>query len=259
MRCLALFILAFAGPAAAHEFWISPPDYQVPVGTPATADIRVGESFKGNRVSYLTRQTARFDVVQNGQIIDPEATLGDRPVLDKVLPEGLAIVVYETIDSRLTYNDFEKFMGFVDHKAFSGFPERHDARGLPREGFVETYRRFAKSLIAVGDGAGSDVRVGLDTEIVALANPYTDDTSGGLPVQVLLRGEPRVGAQVEVYAKAPDDTVFVRLYETDAQGMTTITVAPGYEFMVDAVTLEEGEGEAAWHSMWANLTFEVPG
>lgn len=259
MRFLALLILAFAGPAAAHEFWISPPDYQVPAGKPAVADIRVGESFKGNRNSYLTRRTERFDVVQNGRIIDPDATLGDRPVLNKVLPEGLAVVVYETTDSRLTYNEFEKFMRFVDHKDFEGFPDRHDARGLPREGFVETYRRFAKSLIAVGDGAGSDLRVGLDTEIVAMANPYTDDVGGGLPVQVLLRGAPRVGAQVEVYAKAPDGTVLVRLYETDAQGMATIAVAPGYEFMVDAVVLEEGKGEAAWHSMWANLTFKVPG
>ena len=64
---------------------------------------------------------------------------------------------------------------------------------------METYRRYAKSLVAVGDGKGSDRDVGLDTEIIALANPYTDDVSGGLPVLVTLYGEPRKDAQVETY------------------------------------------------------------
>ena len=259
MRFLILAFVAAANPLAAHEFWISAPDYQVDTGAPVVANIRVGESFKGNAHPYLTRNTERFDIVSGGEVLDPGAVLGDRPVLETPLPEGLNVVVYETRDSRLTYNSMEKFMNFVEHKAFEGFPERHEARGLPSEGFVETYRRYAKSLIAVGDGAGADAPVGMDTEIVALANPYTDDVSEGLPVRVLLHGEPRVNAQVETYAKGPDGQVLVKLTRTDENGVSVISVAAGWEFMVDAVVLEEAEGDAAWHSMWANLTFKVPG
>lgn len=259
MRFLSLAALAFASPVAAHEFWISPPSFQVPAGEPVIANIRVGESFKGNAYSYFDRNTERFDVIFKGQVIDPEATLGDRPVLDKALDgQGLAIVVYETDDSRLTYRDWQKFVDFVDHKAFDGALERHEARGLPETGFVETYRRYAKSLIAVGSGAGADQVVGLDTEIIALANPYTDDLAGQLPVLVELYGEPRANAQVETYSRDADGNIEVELTRTDAQGRAIIGVEPGHDYMIDAVVLEEREGDEAWHSMWANLTFRVP-
>ncbi|MEO0485560.1 MAG: DUF4198 domain-containing protein [Pseudomonadota bacterium] len=255
---LALATALIAGPAAAHEFWIAPLSYGVGPGDALTANIRVGESFKGNAQSYFGRRTERFDIVMGDQVFGPEATLGDRPVLNRAVDgEGLAIVVFETGDSRLTYREWEKFVAFVDHKAFPGALERHVARGLPDSGFVETYRRYAKSLIAVGSGAGADRAVGLDTEIVALANPYTDAITE-MPVRVTLYGAPRVGAQVEVYEKAPDEAVSVMLFTTDADGVATIPVQAGHEYMVDAVALEEREGDAAWHTMWANLTFAVP-
>ena len=262
MRRLTLAFAAamvLSDPLAAHEFWISPEAYQIEPGEPAIANIRVGESFKGGAQSYFTRTTERFDVVMDGKVIDPAATLGDRPVLNTPLPgEGLAIVVFETTDNRLTYREWQKFVNFVEHKAFEGALERHAERGLPETGFVETYRRFAKSLIAVGDGAGADTPVGLETEIVALANPYTDDVSAGLPVRVLLRGEPRVNAQVETYSQGPDGTIRVAFTRTNEEGIAMVPAVAGYQFMVDAVVLEEREGDVAWHSMWANLTFAVP-
>lgn len=222
------------------------------------ANIRVGERFKGSAYSYFDRRTERFDIVLGDAILDPEATLGDRPALNRVVDmDGLAIVVHETDDSRLTYRDWQKFVDFVEHKAFEGALDRHRARGLPETGFVETYRRYAKSLIAVGRGAGLDREVGLDTEITALANPYTDATDD-MPVRVTLYGAPRAGAQVEVYERSADGEVTVMFFSTDQDGKASIPVKPGHDYMVDAVVLEEREGDVAWHSMWANLTFAVP-
>ncbi|MEM9348737.1 MAG: DUF4198 domain-containing protein [Pseudomonadota bacterium] len=261
MRFLTLLAAAatLASPALGHEFWISPEAYKVATEEPVRANIRVGESFKGNASSFFSRSTEQFFVLLGGDRVEPEATLGDRPVLNRAMPdEGLAVVVYETTDSRLTYRDWQKFVNFVEHKDFDGALERHAARGLPEEGFVETYRRYAKSLIAVGNGDGADAEVGLDTEIIALANPYTDDLSGGFPVRVTLYGAPRADAQVETYARAPDGTVTVALTRTDADGVSVIEVKRGYDYMVDAVVLEERKETAAWHSMWANLTFAVP-
>ena len=92
-------------------------------------------------------------------------------------------------------------MNFIKHKDFEGLPEAHLARGLPEVGFVESYRRFAKSLIAVGSGVGQDRPVGLEIEIVALSNPYADDLSEGMAVQVLLNAAPRAYVQVEVFSR----------------------------------------------------------
>lgn len=256
---LLLGLLPF--PALAHEFWIEPTEYQVSQSAPVTANIRVGERFKGAAQPYRERTNARFDIVLGAAVVPPESTLGDRPALSRKLPrEGLAIIVNETRDSRLTYREWQKFVNFVEHKAFDGALADHAARGLPQTNFVETYRRYAKSLVAVGSGAGADRAVGLDTEIVALANPYTDDMSGGLPVQVLLYGAPRANAQVEVFFRpnGSEQEADVALFTTDAQGRVTIPMTPGTEYMLDAVVLEPREGDVAWHSMWANLTFATP-
>ncbi len=253
------FALGLVSPATAHEFWIAPETYSVAIDAPLNSNIRVGQDFEGNAYSYFTRSTERFEVVLGAATFEADATLGDRPALQRsVVGEGLAVVVHETTDSRLTYREWEKFVNFVEHKAFTGALERHAERGLPNEGFVETYRRYAKSLIAVGDGEGSDRAIGLDTEIIALANPYTDDVSDGLPVLVTLYGEPRPNAQVELFTKSGDEDAIVTLFRTNAEGIAMIAVEPGKAHMLDAVVLEERKGDVAWHSMWANLTFMVP-
>ncbi|MEL6586052.1 MAG: DUF4198 domain-containing protein, partial [Pseudomonadota bacterium] len=175
---------------------------------------------------------------------------------------GLLTIVHETTDSTLTYREWAKFEKFAHHKAFTDVLRAHAERGLPREGFREDYRRFAKALIAVGDGIGEDRAVGLRTEIVAQANPYTDDMAGGMPVQVLLEGAPKPGAQIEVFEKYPDDSVKVTLHTADDQGRTVIPMKAGCEYLLDSVAMvpiePEEDGDAVWLSLWASLTFAVP-
>jgi uncharacterized GH25 family protein len=177
--------------------------------------------------------------------------------------DGLVVIVHETSDSTLTYTEWDKFIDFVEHKDFDSALAAHAARGLPETGFKESYRRYAKALIAVGSGAGSDAPTGLETEIVALANPYTDDLSGGLPVRVLYQDAPRADAQVELFEKGPDEAVVVTLHRTDAEGVARLPVKPGYEYLVDAVILrdtgnDDTETGPVWHSLWAALTFATP-
>ena len=104
---------------------------------------------------------------------------------------------------------------------------------------------------------------GLETEIVALNNPYTDPASEGMRVKVLYQGSVRADAQVEVFEKASDGTVDVALYRTDAEGLAVLPLKPGHEYLVDAVVLRDtGNNDpaagAVWHSLWASLTFAVP-
>ena len=190
---------------------------------------------------------------------------GDRPAMQHPgLEDGLAVLVHETTDSTLTYREFDKFVNFIKHKDFEGLPEAHLARGLPDVGFVESYRRFAKSLIAVGSGAGQDRQVGLEIEIVALSNPYTDDLSEGMAVQVLLNARPRAHVQVEVFSRpaGTKEPALIQLYRTDADGIARFPVLTGHDYMIDNVALRPVEptstDDPVWHSIWANLTFAVP-
>ena len=252
--------------AQAHEFWISPDAYAVDVGDPVTARFRNGEELRGSTLSFIPGRSARFDMVVGGEVLPVPAQIGDDPAFDLPrLREGLVAIVHETRDQDLRYDakdgrsGWERFVAFTEHKAMDGVPEAHLARGLPREGVTERYRRFAKALVAVGDGAGSDRAVGLRTEIVAEANPYTDDLSGGMPVRVLFEGAPRADAQIELFEKGADGAVSITLHRTDADGRAVLPVAPGHEYLADAVTMLPAEdGDAMWESLWAALTFAVP-
>lgn len=250
--------------AQAHEFWLLPSDFTVEDGAQIQVALRNGEKMKGIELPYLPGDVARFELVMGDTITPITARLGDMPAMDVAAPaQGLAVVLHETTPTLLTYRDFSKFQRFVAHKAMPQILEEHAARGLPETGFVEDYRRFAKTLIAVGAGAGADRAMGLRIEIVALANPYTDDLSAGMPLQVLLDGQPRAGAQLELFATAPDGTVTQIPYTTDATGQVTVPAQAGFTYLADSVDLfalpnNDPTAGPVWHSDWASLTYLVP-
>ncbi|MDD9739758.1 MAG: DUF4198 domain-containing protein [Marinovum algicola] len=260
---LGLGLSAFPLLAAAHEFYIDALAWQVPSNSFLMANIRVGEKFEGPAYSYFPPRIRRFDILMNDQTYQIRGRAGDRPALRVPTPDdGLAVVVHVTNDTVLTYQDYELFESFLIHKDWAPLLEEHKARGLSETGVRERYSRYGKALIAVGDGAGADREAGLETEIVALANPYTDDLSDGLPVRVLYQGAPRADAQVELFAKSPEGEVEITLLRTDAEGVALLPVTPGQVYLADAVVVRPlepvAEDDPVWESLWASLTFKVP-
>lgn len=252
-------------PAQSHEFWLSMRDYQVEPGEQIVGRLRVGSGMKGDSMLYLPEMFERFDILEPGGSRHVKGRPGDEPAMNVPAgSDGLAVVVYESEISRVEYDEWEKFERYVKLKAFPGMPDAHLARGLPQTGFSESYRRFVKALVGVGSGVGADRAVGMYIEIVALANPYTDDLRGGLPLQVLLKGRPRAGVQLEMYQTAPNGAISSVKYTTDGNGIAVVRVAPGHEYLADNVVLEALPNDNAangsvWYSAWASLTFRVPG
>ncbi|EAR52200.1 hypothetical protein OG2516_02149 [Oceanicola granulosus HTCC2516] len=260
---VALSLLS--APALAHEFWIEPLDYTVAPDGTVEAHLVNGQIFDGPTYAYLPNRFSRFEIFSGGLAAPVEARVGDRPALSLAAPaEGLTVVAYVSTPMNVDYETFEDFMRFVEHKGFEDVPARHAEAGHPMENFREVYTRHAKALVAVGAGDGADSHIGLETEIVALENPYTGDMSDGIDVQVFYGDAPRADAQVELFDKAPDGSVEVTLHRTDGDGIVTLPVAPGHSYLVDAVILRSPLGDlaaergAAWESLWASLTFAVP-
>lgn len=254
-------LMAITGKGAfAHEFWIDPTAFVVPPDTMLAADLRVGEAYRGGPQPYLTQSFTRFEIVQGGVAQPVAGRLGNIPALqDVALSEGLAVIVHQTTGQMLTWTGWDRFLAFAEHKDLGDVTAMQAARGLDQEGVTEVYIRYAKSLVAMGDGAGADGRMGLRTEFVALTNPYRDDPAQGFAAQLWLDDAPRADVQVEVFAKAPDGTVAVSLHRTDGDGIVRLPVVAGMRYMLDAVVLEPLEaGDAEWRTLWANLTFGVP-
>lgn len=256
MRAIALVLTLIAAPAAAHEFWISPTDYTPAADEATSANIRVGEGFSGAAYAYFPNSITRFEVISDGAATPVDGTIGDRPAMgETVLPEGLAVIVHETANSRLRYDELERFERFTSHK---GFPEVAEGAEMP---VTEVYRRYAKSLIGVGAGEGSDAEAGLYAELTARTNPYTDDLSDGFTVRLTEAGAPVPDYQIEVFALPEGaEEAAIETYTTDADGVATFPVEPGTEYMVDSVLMRPSDREGVdWMSHWANLTFMTPG
>jgi len=266
LKSALLFLVVLAMPAklSAHEFWISPQSYTVAPGEPILADLRVGQKFDAPAYAYIDFNITRFNLIQNGVVTKVTGRMGDLPALQMAAPgDGLVTVVHETSDNLLKWDDFEKFKSFVAHKDLKGTLEAHTALGLPPTGFKETYRRFVKSLVKVGTGTGQDIETGMRTEIIALANPYTDDVGAGFPVKLMFEQAIWPDAQIEVFEKAPDGSVVTTTVRTNGDGIAVVPVRPGMEYMLDAVHMAKTGGDFAkdepvFESLWANLTFKVP-
>ncbi len=253
----------FAAPLQAHEFWIDAADYTVPAGTPVVAAFRNGEFFKGSSLSYVPNRSTRFDLVAGGAIFPVPARVGDNPAFDVAdLPAGLLTILHETTDQIVTYTDWAMWVRFTEHKDFAYAQADHIDRGLPQDTFRERYRRYAKALVAVGDGAGADARHGLRTEIVAELNPYVDDVTDGLPVQVFLDDAPVRQAQFEMFEKDAQGEVVVTIHRADGEGRAVLPVSAGHEYLIDSVRIYPLEpaaaGDPVWMTSWASLTFAVP-
>lgn len=265
-RLLQFFLLTtvIAPVASAHEFWIEPTQYRVEPKSMIEAFLRNGENFVGSSVSYHKGSTARFEIFHatNTEQITPR--LGDDPALAlNVQQNGLHVVIHESPVSTIAYTKWDKFQRFADHKDFKNMLARHQERGLSEVYFKEAYTRFSKSLISVGDGVGNDQHFGLEIELVALQNPYTLKPDDSINVAGYYQGQLRPDAQIELFEKAPNGEVVVKLYRTDDNGVVELPVKSNHSYLVDMVVLRkpskalaQGRG-VVWETLWASLTFEV--
>lgn len=280
-----LWLLPAAAPA--HETWLEPQAYQAEVGLTIGIDIVNGQHFNGVKLPWLDRGIERFVAIDTARPGAAERALtgrlGDRPAVQLPLPEaGLVVVAMRSGLDRLVYADWAKFEAFVTEKALSGTLEAHRARGLPDTGFAEVYRRYAKALIAVhpapgpapaagappGGGqvtaatavTGADRALGLETEFVALVNPYARDFDGQMRALLLSEGAPRAKARVTVFQRAPDGQVSEQVHQTDAAGVVRLPVLAGHTYLLDAVEMRPApaQTDAVWLSRWAALSFAVP-
>ena len=257
---LSFVICLFGQFSASHEYWIAPTKSAFQAGEAITANLKVGENFKGGNQIYSPNSYRHFLTVMGGEVVEVRGTLGDRPAANVPdAAQGLAVMALVSDFSIITYTEFEKFATFAKTHGEEEAIAEHDARGLSRDNVREAYLRFAKSLIRVGEGAGADLQVGMALELTALDNPY----SGGQQVRYLLTRDkaPLIDHQVDVFFLSQTDGDAEKTsIRTDGNGVVRVPVRSG-QTMVSAVALEPPSEAVAekfdvvWFSLWASSTF----
>ena len=250
--------MSLASIVNAHEFWLSPNTYLLPSGEKLEIDLSFGDDFDRTDVAYFPEQSPRFEIhlgdanlslIQDG-VRDPAAQING-------LPDGLAVVIYERNSPReiFVYTTPEKFTSFLDTHGIKADVDWQSAS----HPVAEKYNRFAKALVRVGAGFGQDRNFGMETEIVAVTNPYLPKGRETMSFDLYYQGQLQKNRQVEVYSKdSTGEEVIRSVHRTDENGRVKIDVTPGREYLMNSIKYRTTEGAEQFESLWASITFTIP-
>ena len=248
----------------AHEFWIEHSDYFLQ-NENLEAHLKVGQEFEGMLLMYDPNMFEDFKILSGSKnkSIDVKGTIGDVPAINfKPDLEGLLIIYHETEDQLVNYKKFSKFKSFVTEKGYEKLIVAHQERNLPLENFIESYRRYAKSLVAYNGIEGKDKKTGLLFEFVLSHNPYGELKDNMVEATLFYKKRPYPQNLVSIFIKNENN---ISLYQvlTDDKGRFSFSINPGESYLLDSVIIIPKKGnplkkEPIWHSIWASTTFSIP-
>lgn len=254
-----LFQTSAVLPSTAHEFWLDPVNYTPKVGASVPIVQRTGINFAGDSYPFERKMSQRFAIVDGRGERAIKAVEGDDPAAEPKVPNaGLSIVVYQRAADVVVHETLERFTEIVGIEGLEHIATQHRDLNLPATGIKETYARYAKALLKVGNASGTDRAVGLPFELILEADPYALSASAVLPIRALLDGKPVANVLIKAFNRA--DPNMPRQARTDDDGRVQLTGVPAGEVLVSGVTMMRAADPtiALWTSLWASLTFKRP-
>ncbi len=259
--CLVLAVAPFR--LWAHEFWLDPVKPMVTQAERVQVRIFIGSDFAGDEVGNFPSMQERVDLFVGGVPEPVKGRVGDLPAFDfQPQATGLHVLRYQSKPNVLTYDSYDKYLRFLAEAEREDLAAVHDARGLSREGISEVYFRYAKGLIAVGDGAGADVATGMPFELVATENPYQRE-GDAVTFTLLLAGEPLPDAALHIWHRKADGTISSFRMRTDAAGLVEVPAQESGFYLINAIHITPApEGlklakPVSWQSQWASITYQI--
>lgn len=251
-------LLLFAGPAAAHDFWIEPRAFQPRPGNTVPLRLFVGQDFQGDSVPYFPQKFERYIVAGPAGIRPVPGVLGDEPAgtVTPAVP-GLYVIGLHTKPDSVSFDTPEEFEQYLLKEGLERNLALHQKRSKPGKKIEETYFRCAKSLVAAGPlpETAADQALGFPLELIAETNPYR---TSKLRLRLLYQGKPLPGALVVAFNKA--EPLAKLKARTDDGGRVEFALPRSGIWLVTSVHMIPASWLSGydWNSLWASLTFEKP-
>jgi uncharacterized GH25 family protein len=260
---LAAVLALLAIPALqAHDFWIEPSAFRPAIAQRVSVRFRVGQEFKGDPVPRDPGLLKRFVLAGPSGETPVAGVPNTEPAGFLTIPApGLYTIVYSSNPEPVQL-DAKKFNDYLSQEGLEAIRELRAQRGQSEAPDREIFSRCAKALLLAGGGeagAGWNRELGLRLELIPGANPYTLTDGQALPVRLLYGGKPLQGALVTAFTKEqPAARISAR---SDAKGRVALKIDRPGIWLVKSVHMVAAprESGADWESIWASLTFEVPG
>jgi uncharacterized GH25 family protein len=240
--------------ASAHEFWLEPTAFDTSAGRPIGVYVCNGSGFEG---WSLPRDSTR---IEEFIAVGPDGSHlvvghdGTEPAgLVRLTSPGGYVVVFRS-NRAMTMQRDEKFDEYLQEKGLDEVLATRSKEGHHGGKVRESFSRYAKALVWVGQPPGraafTDRALGLPLEIVA------ENTS---TFRVLYGGKPLPRALVTAMRPGTTDVGITARTATD--GRVQFKLRDGGAWRISAVHMvaPSKDIDADWDSLWASLTFELPG
>lgn len=260
-----LVALACAG-AGAHEFWILPHAFRVPVGDAAILSLGVGEDFEGEPIAFsrpLVAGLRRLAQDSETDLRDIAPASGSADRIRVTLPRaGTHVIAMDTHPS-LVVLPAEKFNDYLREDGLVGVLRAREAAGATASPGRERFRRNIKTIVHAGarnDGTYMR-RTGQRLELVPLQDPASLRPAQRLTLKVWFDDQPLAGALVRLWhARGPSSELVKLDAVSDARGEVTLAPTRHGTWMASVVHMVPADAgcDCDWDSYWGNLTFALP-
>ena len=256
---IALLALLVAAPASAHDFFLEPSSHRIAKGEAVSIVMKVGSTKEMDIIPRSNRRVIKLEGHLGAEHVPVEGKHGESPA-GRVAFEnaGVATIVFQSSHTDIEL-DGEKFNHYLEEEGLDDIIAERARMGVSAGPGRESYARYAKTLVTVGDGdMGWDARVGLPAELVALTDPRKGGTSNW---QLFYDGKPRANARVDILKPEKDKLTSISHARTDADGKVALVIPGDGEWLVATTLMRaapaELQLEGDWESFWVSVTFEA--
>ncbi len=262
MRAALFLTLAAVGCASAHDLYLMPERFHVASGETVGVAVHDGDTFPDSEVSAALERLrdASLRGTQGAAEVRGLHVDGKRVAGSVAVPGNGDLLLTVRTTPNFIMLEADKFTAYLKEEGLTQVIETRAKSGDAAKAGRERYSKFAKAILLAG-APDEQYRhaVGQAIEIVPEKNPYQLKAGDALPVQVLFKGAPAAGLQLEAaWAGAGGSKVKV-IGRTDAQGKITVPLASAGKWRLHSLKMERcADASAAdWESYWASLTFEI--
>ena len=250
----ALFF--FAVLAYGHDLYLMPSQFRLAPEQPLVLAAHVGDSFPASEGPIDPRRIVDAKVwtegapVENFRIIG-RATWGTATI---ATPGSHVLGIGST--PKFLELEPAKFEAYLKEEGLDSIVAWRAANREAAKPGREIYSKYAKTLVtAQTPNDGYQLKAGYPIEIVLEADPTRMKPGDLLPIQVLWKGQPAAGLQVEVATAAKAS----KAGRTDGEGRLRVKLDQAGKYRLHTVAMERhaNPAEADWRSVWASFTFEL--
>lgn len=255
--------LALALRLSAHDLYLMPGKFIVQPGASLRVEFHNGDSFPESEVAPRVKRLVQASLLSSSG----EASVTHLRETGKIVAgavkvpgAGNLILAVRTVPNFIEL-DSKKFDAYLKEEGLQDVMQwrlTHHEQSKPGR---ERYTKFAKSILVAGKPDDYYKHaVGFVIEIIPEANPYTVESSGKLPVQIFLRGQPAPGLQVELASATAQGSQTTIVGRTGEDGRISVPLRGHGRYRIHSLRMQRCSEPAVadWESFWASLTFEVP-